>query len=184
MLASERAREELRAARTAFTAVLKQAPEAAPQVADALEALDRLERLMERGTEQGRPAAKRGLRNRPKTYRVEGPPGREALCEYREKDPDHPFRCPKATYDAMARVMASTPKLAKFGDIEKGLKKDLGDLPAVYQLRVVLRFWTTPDVDLVERVRARYRARRPAEFRRLATQAWRRMSVAKHGAEM
>jgi hypothetical protein len=149
--------DELRKARAAVTEVLRHAEKAAPHVADALNALDRLERLLETASAKATPEPRRGARSKPKTYRVEGRPGQEALCEYRADDPDRPFRCPKATYDALALVMADTPKPARFDDIAKRLKKQLGELPALYQLRVALRFWTTPEVGLVERVRARYR---------------------------
>ena len=97
--------------------------EAALRVADALNAIDRLERSSEAVPTTDRPTVQRGQRNRLKAYRIEGRPGREALCEYRADDPDRPFRCPKATYDALVWVMAAMPKLAKFSNIAKRIKK-------------------------------------------------------------
>lgn len=166
------AQQEIRTTRAAITEVLKAAPQAAGPIAEALQALDRLERALDGAAPESAPTPRRGHRNQPKTYRVEGPPGREALCEYRADDPGRPFRCPKPTYDALARVMASTTKLTKFPEIERLLKKELGELPAVYQIRVALRFWTTPEVGIVERVRARYRARNCVAVVREAERAW------------
>jgi hypothetical protein len=172
MSASFRALDELRKARAAVTEVLRHAPNAAPHVADALNTLDRLEKLLEAAPATATPTMRRGARNQPKAYRVEGPADREALCEYRADDPDRPFRCPKTTYDALARVMMNTSKPAKFEDIAKRLKKELGELPALYQLRVALRFWTRPEVRLVEKVRTRYHAHNANLFARDARAAW------------
>lgn len=164
--------QEIRTTRTAITEALKAAPQAAGPIAEALQALDRLERALDGAASESAPTARRGHRNQPKTYRVEGPPGREALCEFRADDPGRPFRCPKPTYDALARVMATTTKLTKFPEIERMLKKELGELPAVYQTRVALRFWGTTGVELVERIRARYKAKDGAKFLRAAAVAW------------
>ena len=166
------AQQEIRTARAAITEVLKAAPQAVGPIAEALQSLGRLERLLDGAVAGPPPGPHRGQRNQPKTYRVEGLPGREALCEYRADDPGRPFRCPKATYDALARVMVATTKLTKFPDIEKLLKKELGELPAVYQIRVALRFWATAEVDIIERVRARYRARNCEAVAREAERAW------------
>ena len=176
MPASPRVLEALRAARAAVTEVLRHPQQAAPHVADALSALDRLERLLESTPAAPTAAATRGRRNQPKVYRVEGRTGQEALCEYRADDPGRPFRCPKRTYDALARVLTALPKLAKFPDIEKRMKKELGEVPALYQLRVALRFWTSPAIELVERTRAQYRAKAPRSFVREAQRLW-----GKHG---
>lgn len=164
--------QEIRVARAAITEALKAAPQAAAPIADALQSLDRLERLLDGAAPRPAPTARPGPRNKPKTYRVEGPPSREALCEYRADDPARPFRCPKATYDALARVMATTVKPIKFPEVERLLKKELGELPAVYQIRVALRFWTTAEVDIVERVRARFRARQCDTIVREAEVTW------------
>jgi hypothetical protein len=164
--------QEIRTARAAITDVLKAAPSGAGKIAEALQALDRLERLLE-GIAPSLPVrTRRWQRNQPKTYRVEGPPGHEVLAEYRADDPGQPFRCPRTTYDALARVLAATTKLTKFYDIQKLLKKELGELPAVYQIRVALRFWVSDGVELVEKIRARYRASEPACFVQSAGAAW------------
>lgn len=172
MPASPRVLEAFRAARAALTEVLRHPQQAAPHVADALSALDHLEKLLENGPPAEGPPARPSRRNQPKSYRVEGQTGQEALCEYRADDPDRPFRCPKRTYDALARVLAALPKLAKFPDIEKRMKKELGEVPALYQLRVAIRFWTAPETTLVERTRAQYRARKPQTFVREARRCW------------
>jgi hypothetical protein len=164
--------QEIRTARAAITDVLKAAPSGAGKIAEALQALDRLERLLE-GIAPSLPVRpRRWQRNQPKTYRVEGPPGHEVLAEYRADDPGQPFRCPRTTYDALARVLAATTKLTKFYDIQKLLKKELGELPAVYQSRVALRFWVSDGVELVAKIRARYKTTDGANFLRAASAAW------------
>ena len=60
--------------------------------------------------------------------------------------------------DLLRKALPDTLKPARFDDISKRLKKELGELPALYQLRVALRFWTTPEVELLERVRAKCKA--------------------------
>lgn len=182
MLASAQILDELRNARAAVTEVLRHPQHAAPHVADALTALDRLERTLETVPRSAAPAVPRGRRNQPKIYRIEGRPGRAALCEYRADDPDRPFRCQKPTYDALARVMAAAPKPMKFDDITKRLKKELGELPALYQLRVALRFWRTPETLLVNKFRTCYVASAADRFERLAEDAWKqRQSVSQVG---
>lgn len=174
MRAPNSIRGEFYAVRAALTAALKEAPQAAVPIAEALQAVDRLERLVDQIQPSGDAGAqpRRGRRNQPKTYHIEGRPGEEALCEYRPDDPDRPFRCPRATYDALARVLAAAPKPAKFDDLAKRVGRELGHVPALYQLRVALRFWTRPEVGLVERARTRYRAREPERFERQAGEAW------------
>jgi hypothetical protein len=172
MPAQSQVLEELRNARTAVTEVLRHAENAAPHVADALNALDRLERLLGTVSATSRSSPRQGARNKPKSYRVEGGPGQEALCEYRADDPERPFRCPKATYDALARVLAGATKPVKFDDIARRLKKEMGTLPALYQLRVALRFWRRPEVGLVDKVRARYLTRNANLFAGDAHAAW------------
>jgi hypothetical protein len=169
-------RDELHAVRAALTDLLKRTPNAAVHVADALQALDRLELAIEHVPARApvAPAAvTRGRRNQPKLYRVEGRPGHEALCEYRADDPDRPFRCPRVTYDPLAKVMGSVSKPIKFDEIAKRLAKELGHMPALYQLRVALRFWTKPEVGLVEKVRTRYHAAITERFVSEASKAWR-----------
>lgn len=175
MTSSGKVRDELHAVRAALTDLLKRTPDAAVHIADALQALDRLERSLEQmpTSDTATPAKPtRGRRNQPKTYRVERQSGQEALCEYRAEDPDRPFRCPKVTYDALARVLAGAAKPLKFEEIAKRVKKELGHMPAVYQLRVALRFWTQPEVGLVDKVRTRYRAVQLAHLERDARAAW------------
>lgn len=164
--------QEIRAVRAAVTDVLKTAPSAAGKIAEALQALDRLERLFEGIAPSVPSPPRRWQRNQPKTYRVEGPRSHEALAEYRADDPGQPFRCPRTTYDALARVLAATTKLTKFYDIQKLLKKELGELPAVYQIRVALRFWVSDGVELVEKIRARYRVKNGTGFLRATAAAW------------
>ncbi len=170
------AQQEIRRVRAALTGVLKTTPSAAGKIAEALQALDRLERLFEGIAPSVPSPPRRWQRNQPKTYRVEGPPSHEALAEYRADDPGQPFRCPRATYDALARAMASTTKLTKFYEIQKRLKKELGEVPAVYQSRVALRFWASDGVELIEKIRARYRVTSGTEFLRAAAAAWEKVS--------
>lgn len=175
MTSSGKVRDELHAVRAALTGLLKRTPDAAVHVADALQALDRLELAVEQvaASVATTPAAgTRGRRNQPKTYHVEGQSGQEALCEYRAEDPERPFRCPKATYDALARVLADATRPLKFEELAKRLAKDLGHMPALYQLRVALRFWTQPEVGLVDKVRTRYRVSPGQRFARATEREW------------
>jgi len=178
-------REGFRAVRSSLTELLKEAPVAAPRVADALEALDHLERAVdvsESVTVEASTGRQRGLQ---KSYWVERRGTEEVLTEHRLGDPS-PFRCPRSTYNALARAISRTKRLTKYEDLARTVRKELGSSPADYQLRLTLRFWISGGVRLVERSRARYRPINARDFLQAARTAWertRRVRVGRLGTE-
>jgi len=149
--------------------VLEKHPELMPRIGEAIQAMDEVERQVDATTVAT--AAAPGRRGKPKTYRIEHVGKQEVLAEYRPDD-ETPFRCPRSTYDGLARVFARTDRFVRYGDVTKSLRKELGAAPADFQIRVVLRFWSQPDVGLIERARARYRPRDPQKFVDAAEHAW------------
>ena len=151
--------------------VLEKHPELMPRIGDAIRAMDEVERQVDAATATTAAMPGRRPRGKPKTYRVEHAGKQEVLAEYRPDDAN-PFRCPRSTYDGLARAFARTERFVKYGEVKKALRKELGAMPADFQIRVVLRFWSQPDVELIERARARYRPRDPQRFLDAARQAW------------
>lgn len=164
-------REGFRAVRASLTDLLKEHPASAARVAEALRAVDEVERLVDTPAPAVASESPRRTRGKPKEYWIERTGNQQVLAEYRPDD-QNPFRCPRATYDAMARVFARIEKFVKYEEVLKGLDKELRTRPADFQVRVVLRFWAGPEVGLIERTRARYRPRSADTFVEAARLAW------------
>jgi hypothetical protein len=100
-------------------------------------------------------APQRGGRNQPKHYAVRKIQDEEMLMEYRLGS-DIPFSSPKRVFDAVAQVLAKAERPFAFDDIQRRLAEKLGEAPPDYQVRVCLRFFTSPGVLFAKRNRARY----------------------------
>ncbi|MEE9295599.1 MAG: hypothetical protein V3W34_11645 [Phycisphaerae bacterium] len=154
--------------------VVKQAPAANDTVGTLIQQLASLEQLVEESTIDQKVASPRTLpRGKAKEYRVERTGKREVVAEYRPDDL-RPFRCPRSTYDAVARALAKSSGPVAYDQIVSDVAQSLGTARADYQIRVALRFLTDPDVGLVERNRARYRVLRSRSFLKQARDAWER----------
>ncbi len=171
MAAASTLREGVQRVRSLVTDLLDDPSASAPRIAEILRAVDQLDRLV---SSAGAPAAERvRIRGKAKTYTVQRVGDEDVLAEHRPDDPN-PFRCLRRTYDVAARAMSKFDRPVKYPEIAKAVAKELGAPPADYQVRVVLRFWSEPDVRLLERARARYKPVDPARFVKLAGDAWRR----------
>ena len=167
-------REGFRAVRSQLAELLKAHPETATKIAEILQTVDGVEQLVEAGAPpQSGPVAGH-QRGKPKEYRVEKRGTEEVLAEYRADD-ENPFRCPRQTYDVLATVLAGTEDWVKYRDLVKMVAKELRPKPADYQMRIVLRFWSQPEIGLVKRARARYRLTNASHFSESARKAWRSM---------
>lgn len=111
-------------------------------------------------------------RNKPKTYRVERHGNAWFLAEHREGG-RQPFLCPQDVCDALAAVLAEATEPIHFEVMQEGLTRRLGRTPPDYLPRVCIRFWMSTDPPLVEKIRTRYRAIRPAKFIQEARRTWR-----------
>jgi hypothetical protein len=171
-------RDGFRMVRRLLADLLTDTPNVGPRIAELLHAVDELERAVETVGPPAPTETRRATRGKAKNYTVERSGDDEVLTEQRPDDPN-PFRCPRSTYDAVARVLARLDRPAKYAEIAKAVAKELRPAPADYQIRVVLRFWADRSVGLIERARARYRPLDSTRLMRLATEAWRR---AAHGA--
>jgi hypothetical protein len=177
-------REQFRRIRSVLTDLLKlddvlaKHRELAPRIGEAIQAMDDVERQVDAVTVTAMAQPGRRPRGKPKTYRIEHAGKQELLAEYRPDD-ENPFRCPRSTYDGLARVFAKTERLVKYEEVAKSLRKELGSMPADFQIRVVLRFWSQPDVGLIERARARYRPHDSRNFADGARRAWENAGAAR-----
>lgn len=116
-------------------------------------------------------------RNKPKTYRVERHGNAWFLAEYREGG-RQPFLCPQDVYDALAAVLAEATEPIHFEVMQEGLARHLGRTPPDYLPRVCIRFWMSIEPPLVEKIRTRYRAIRPAKLVQDARREWRQLRPA------
>jgi hypothetical protein len=99
----------------------------------------------------------------------------EVLVERRTTGTSKPFRCSKTLYDAVAAVLGDSEKPISVGDIADAVGQTVGDRPEEFRVRVVLRLWTTDDLPLVSRSRARYRAIERLRFEEDAANLWDRL---------
>jgi hypothetical protein len=81
-----------------------------------------------------------------------------------------PFRIPRESYDAIARVMPRFNAFAKYAEIASALQQQLGAALPDYQIRTVLRFWS--EHGAVEKNRARYRVLEPKKWTKNIERAW------------
>ena len=110
-------------------------------------------------------------RNKPKTYEVRKVRGRERLLEYRF-DSDLPFSCSKVVFDALLRVLVQADEPLNYQAIQERLEKSLGKKSADYQIRVGLRFMTSPEVALARRSRTRYTIQKKKGAKARANLIW------------
>lgn len=122
------------------------------------------------GRSGGRDAERRG-RNKPKDYVIERRGGVEELAEYRRDDP-RPFRAPKNVFDTVVAVLAAAAAPLHAEEVEREVGRRLKDSVPNYVVRLCLRWLTSDQVRLAERVRARYAAKEPKKFRQAAAAAW------------
>lgn len=169
-------REAFRRVRSLLLDLMAEYPEVAPKTTEAFRAVEKLEERVDGLVADGGRDADRQTRGKPKSYQVEGAGAEEVLAEYRPDDKT-PFRCPRTTYDALAKVFAKSDRFLKYEEVIKLLAKEIKPVPADYQARVILRFWAQPEVGLIERSRARYRANKATGFGEAAKRAWKEAIV-------
>ena len=89
-----------------------------------------------------------------------------------ERRPGHsqPFRCPRATYDAAAEVLAGAESALHFDELMERLNARMGERQPDYRLRVALRFWIAGNAIL--RSRTKYRAAERKTFAEAARGLW------------
>jgi hypothetical protein len=165
--------------RTALIRALRTSPDAREPLCDALELLETIQQQLER-------------------YRLSMPPkpqaagpstrGRGKLQEYRiqtnadgqflsERRPGHsqPFRCPRATYDAAAEVMAGAEPALHFDELTERLNARMGERQPDYRLRVALRFWLAGGAIL--RSRTKYKPLERRTFLDTARRMWEELAA-------
>jgi hypothetical protein len=176
------AREALDAIRDALADVLDKHDDCGREASRVLRAVGVLEQTLRQAPGLGEYSAtesegqpKPRGRYKPKRYAVRKVGNREMLCEFRV-DSDVPFRCPKSTLDAVAKVVAGADRPMSFNEIEDGVNELLPEPAATYQIRVCLRFLSSADLELVRRNRARFAAMQPNRLQRSVASAWRALS--------
>ncbi len=90
-----------------------------------------------------------------------------ALAEHRSGGTPA-FRCPKSTYDLVAKVISDGPESFKFSHVYDEVQELAGEEVPDYQVRVAMRFFTHEA--LLTHSRARFTRR--SGFQRLAKQKW------------
>lgn len=87
-----------------------------------------------------------------------------------------PFRCPESIYEAAIRVMEALRAPVPFEELFSAVRKSSGQSLPDYLVRVCIRFWLSSTPQLIEKVNARYRPIRPAQFGREARRAWKQLA--------
>ncbi len=165
--------------------LLRQSAEGSEILAEALEALEELDRLhrsfgpAERERVGQDASAGRGRRRqRPaetaSRFQVEQTRRGSYLAEHFSTN-RQPFRCPEEMYNKTAAVLAKVKKPISFEEILANVRRAAEDALPDYLVRVCLRFWQSTDPPLVKKHRARYRPGRASQFRRDAHQAWNKL---------
>ena len=166
--------------RSALIRALRTSPEAREPLCDALELLEGMQRKLEEYrqalppiTDNGRAPSRK--RAKLQEYQIQGAGDGQSLTERR---PGHsqPFRCPRATYDAAAEVMAAATEALQFDELMERLDARTKDRQPDYRLRVALRFWMTHKI--VARSRTKYEAVDRATFVETARRLWRDLQSA------
>jgi hypothetical protein len=160
--------------RTALIKAMRTSPEAREPLCDALELLETIQQQLDhyRQAMPPAPVAARGAgrgKSRPQEYSIQSGADGAFLTERR---PGHsqPFRCPRATYDAAAEVLAGAESALHFDELMERLNARMGDRQPDYRLRVALRFWLAGNAIL--RSRTKYRAAELRTFAETARQLW------------
>ena len=166
--------------RSALIRALRTSPDAREPLCDALELLEGMQRKLEEYRQALPPpatngAAKSRKRAKLQEYQIQGAGDGQSLTERR---PGHsqPFRCPRATYDAAAEVMAAATEALHFDELMERLGARMKDRQPDYRLRVALRFWMTHKA--VARSRTKYEATDRATFVETARRLWRELESA------
>jgi hypothetical protein len=163
--------------RTALIRALRSSPEAREPLCDALEQLEAIQQELEE-YRQALPdpaptlsplTPPRRRKTNIQEYEIQRTADGGFLTE-RRAGHSQPFRCPRATYDAAARVLEGAAEALPFEDLMERLNSLTGSRQPDYRLRVALRFWMTHEAVL--RSRTKYRAAERAGFERLARQLW------------
>jgi hypothetical protein len=146
--------------RSALIKALRTSPDAREPLCDALELLETIQAQLEHYRSAMPPAppatrAARSPRAKLQEYRIQKSADGEFLSERR---PGHsqPFRCPRATYDAAAAVLAESQHALHFDELMERLNARMGERQPDYRLRVALRFWLAGNAIL--RSRTKYTA--------------------------
>ena len=160
--------------RGALIKALRTSPDAREPLCDALELLETIQAQVEQYRQAATPpesAAKSPQRPRGKIqeYQIQTSADGQFLTERR---PGHsqPFRCPRATYDAAAEVVASAEGALHFDELVERLNAKVGDRQPDYRLRVALRFWLAGNVIL--RSRTKYKPVDRTSFKETARRMW------------
>ena len=177
-----RAPQRFSQVRTALIRALRSSPDAREPLCDALEQLEAIQQELEEYQQALPPAAPPAAptpptRRRSKTqeYEIQRTADGGFLTE-RRAGHSQPFRCPRMTYDAAARVMEAAAEALPFEELMERLNAEMGARQPDYRLRVALRFWMTHEAVL--RSRTKYRAAERAGFSRLATELWAKLDAA------
>ena len=154
--------------RTSLIKALRTSPHSVAPICDALELLETLQQRA-----QTQPTTQDDTAPRPRPapqqeYLIQQTPDGPYLTERRPTG-SQPFRCPRQTYDTIARLLATHGPL-HFDELLNRLNESMPDRQADYRLRVCLRFWIT--TGLAQRIKTRYRAANPATFESAAREAW------------
>jgi hypothetical protein len=162
--------------RTALIRALRSSPEAREPLCDALEQLEAIQQELEeyhRGLPPQSAAGRSAPSNRPRgktqEYEIQNTPEGAFLTERRPGE-SQPFRCPRATYDAAAEVLASATDALPFEELVARLNTHTVHRQPDYRLRVALRFWMTHNA--VVRSRTKYKAVNRATFLPLSRSLW------------
>ncbi len=163
--------------RHALIRVLRVSPESREPVCDALELVEALQQKLDPSLTLGSSLAAaqpRPTRER-KTlaYHLHNDPTGGYLIEQREGQ-SQPFRCPRATYDAAAHILAAASHPLHFDQLLEQTGKRLRERQPDYRLRVAVRFWLSQD--LIAKVRTKYTPTDRAHFLQEAQAAWERLS--------
>jgi hypothetical protein len=163
--------------RTALIRALRSSPEAREPLCDALEQLEAIQQELEE-YQRGLPpqsaagrskATSNHPRGRNQEYEIQNTPEGAFLTERRPGE-SQPFRCPRATYNAAAQVLATATDALPFEELVGRLNTHSGHRQPDYRLRVALRFWMTHNA--VVRSRTKYKAAERATFLPLSRSLW------------
>jgi hypothetical protein len=159
--------------RSSLIKVLRNLPESREPICDALELIEALQQQIEtkRHPDPPQPRGQRKLVSTPPSqdYFVQKTHEGDFLTERRPTG-SQPFRCPRETYTAAAKVLAQTAEALHFEELLDRLNGAMRERQADYRLRVCLRFWLGHK--LIERFRTRYRAADPKTFVTAAQTLW------------
>ena len=159
--------------RTALIKALRTSPDAREPLCDALELLETIQAQLEHYRQAMPPAPTPRIAPRPRgrlqEYQIQTSADGQVLTERR---PGHsqPFRCPRATYDAAAEVVAAAESAMHFDELMERLNAQVGQRQPDYRLRVALRFWLAGNVIL--RSRTKYKPVDRRTFVETARRLW------------